>query len=451
VIGKDEIVGVLERSLAAAAGDEADAIVVASERNVTRFANSNVHQNMSEESGELVLRIIADGKQGVASTSSFLDEDIRHTASLALDMARRSERLEGFTGLYGGNEPVAELPTFDEATSRLADADKAHRLRAMFDEGTTKKVTFAGSFSTTVASLAAGNTNGIRRWAPLTAADLVTIAVADDTSGFATRMSRRSGDIDTMELGREATDAALLRRHDRSDIDAGPWDVILGPPAMAEIFEWMNMITFTGQSYEDGSSFFVGNRDKQVLGVNCTLADDPLDPEFAPFPFDAEGMPRRRNSLVEKGRVHGPVLDRLMADRLGLEPTANAASPGSDEHGIALHVSMAGGSASREEIIATTERGILVTRFHYLNGLIEPRTAMMTGMTRDGTFLIEDGKVTKRLPNLRWTQSMVEAFSNIDTLSKERRIIGTWWNTFGGTLAPTVKIRGWKITGRSGA
>jgi predicted Zn-dependent protease len=109
---------------------------------------------------------------------------------------------------------------------------------------------------------------------------------------------------------------------------------------------------------------------------------------------------------------------------------------------------MAGGGATREEMIASTKLGIWVTRFNYVNGLLEPRTALMTGTTRDGTFLIRDGEVAGRLPNLRWTQSMVEAFSSIESLSRERRIVGTWYNSFGGTIAPVAKIRGWNITGK---
>ena len=115
---------------------------------------------------------------------------------------------------------------------------------------------------------------------------------------------------------------------------------------------------------------------------------------------------------------------------------------------MSLHTSLVGGDKTRDELIAGTERGIWITRFHYLNGLLEPKSALMTGMTRDGTFLIENGKVTSRLVNLRWTQSMVEAFSNIEALSRERRRVGTWYNAFGGTIAPVAKIRGWHFTGK---
>lgn len=288
----------------------------------------------------------------------------------------------------------------------------------------------------------------MRRYAQTTHADATVIAIGRDDSGYATRRERSVDLLDVPALGDEATIKATLRSGTREDLAPGPYDVILEPPALAEVFDWLNMIAFTGQSYEDGSSFFVGHLGQRTLGENFTLFDDALDPDFLPFPFDMEGLPKRRVTLVENGILRTPVLDKAYADRLGLAATANAWSLGSPDHGAAFHLSMAGGEATREEMIASTKLGIWVTRFNYVNGLLEPRTALMTGTTRDGTFLIRDGEVAGRLPNLRWTQSMVEAFSSIESLSRERRIVGTWYNGFGGTVAPTAKIRGWNITGK---
>jgi predicted Zn-dependent protease len=284
----------------------------------------------------------------------------------------------------------------------------------------------------------------------MTHADATMIAIAAGGSGYATARARRTSDVDAGALGEEAALKATLAANRLGDLAPGAYDVILEPPALAEVFDWMNMIAFTGQSFEDGSSFFVGNLGKRVLGENFTLADDAADPAFLPFPFDMEGVPKRRVALVDNGIARTPVVDKAWADRLGLAPTGNAWQLGSSEHGAAFHLSLAGGSQSREEMIRSTKLGIWVTRFNYVNGLLEPKSALMTGTTRDGTFLIRDGEVAARLPNLRWTQSMVEAFSNIESLSRERRIVGTWYNMFGGTLAPTVKIRGWNVTGRQG-
>jgi len=449
---QDEAFSILGRILAAAGTDEADAVFLSSDHNISRFANSQLHQNMSEESASLTLRVIVDGAMGVATTTSFDDEEIERTATLAREAARHSQPVPGFRGLYreeGAKEAAqgdAVVPRTAAQESTLTPMEKALSLRAMFDRHS--HVQFAGAYATGSTSVACGNTHGVRRWARMTDADATVIAIASAGSGYATRRDRSALRVDLAQLGEEATLKATLAAEHLEDLEPGAYDVILEPPALAEVFDWMNMIAFTGQSYEDGSSFFVGNLGKRVLGENFTLLDDAIDPAFLPFPFDMEGVPKRPFALIENGVPRTPALDKAWADRLHLPLTGNAWHLGSPEHGAAFHMSMAGGDSTREEMIASTKLGIWVTRFNYVNGLLEPKTALMTGTTRDGTFLIRDGKVAARLPNLRWTQSMIDAFSNIESLSRERHIVGTWYNAFGGTLAPVVKIRGWHITGK---
>jgi PmbA protein len=433
-------------SALAAAGGEADAAFISVDQNISRFANSQLHQNMSEESASLTLRVIVDGAMGVATTTSFEDEEIAATAAIAREAARHSNPVHGFQGLYREQQPVPQLDTFDDATANISPEAKARALRTMFDAHGALQ--FAGAYATGAMSVACGNTHGIRRFARTTYSDATVIALGDGASGYATQREQRADRLDLAALGAEASLKATLAAGKAEDLQPGAYDVILEPPALAEVFDWMNMIAFTGQSFEDGSSFFVGNLGKRILGERFTLVDDATDPDFLPFPFDLEGMPKRPITMIDAGTIRTPVLDKAWADRLGLAATANAWSLGSSEHGAAFHISMAGGEATREDMIASTKLGIWVTRFNYVNGLLEPKTALMTGTTRDGTFLIRDGEVAARLPNLRWTQSMVEAFTNIDALSRERRNVGTWYNPFGGTRAPVVKIRNWQFTGK---
>lgn len=439
---------ILNAALDAAKAEEADAALISTDRNISRFANSHVHQNMSELTGELTLRVVVKGAVGVASTSVLDLDEIARTAEMAREAARYSSPLPGFAGLYRGGEPAPQLRTFDEETAHIPAAGKAHELRRMFEEGRPRGVHFAGAYTTGSMSAACGNTHGVRRYCRATFADATVIALNGEASGYATRCARSAGEVDVESLGREATEKATLQAGSARDLDPGPYDVILEPPAIAEVLDWMNMITFSGQAYEDGSSFFVGRIGEKLFHSAFTLADDAADESFLPFPFDMEGFPKRRVALIERGIVRTPVVDKAWSDRLGIAPTATAWHLGSPEHGAAFHLAVDGGTATREELIASTKRGIWITRFNYVNGLLEPKTALMTGTTRDGTFLIENGRVAGRLPNLRWTQSMVEAFANIEALTAERRRIGTWYNPFGGTLAPTMKIRGWNFTGK---
>lgn len=441
-----ESIAIIERALAAARTDEADAVFLSVDQNISRFANSQLHQNMSEVGASLTLRVVMCGAMGVATTTVFDDAEIARTAEIAREAARHSRPVQGYRGLYSGDDPAAEVVSFDPVTASLSPHAKAAALREMFDRGADANVQFAGSYASGAASVACGNTHAVRRYATMTWCEATVIAITADASGYATQRERRAADLDLGALGREATLKATLAAGQVEDLQPGAYDVILEPPALAEVFEWMNMIAFTGQSFEDGSSFFVNNIGRRVLGENITLTDDATT--YLPFPFDMEGLPKRPVPLVDRGVIRTPVLDKAWADRLGLEPTANAWQLGSPEHGAAMHLTMAGGSSTREEMIAGTELGIWVTRFNYVNGLLEPKSALMTGTTRDGTFLIRGGRVAARLPNLRWTQSMVEALSNVVALSRERRSVGSWYNLFGGTLAPVTKIRGWNFTGK---
>jgi PmbA protein len=441
-----ESFAILEQALNAANAGEADAAFLSVDQNISRFANSQLHQNMSEESAWLTLRVIVNGAMGVATTTSFEKDQIEQTAEIAREAAKHSNPVQGFRGLYRDGEPLPKLDTFDEATATTSPAAKARALKAMFDKH--HALQFAGAYSTGATSVACANTHGLRRFASSTHCDATVIAIGNDSSGYATQREQRASRLNLEQLGDEATLKATLAKDKNEDLQPGTYDVILEPPCLAEVFDWMNMIAFTGQSFEDGSSFFVGNLGKHILGDAFTLLDDSLDPDFMPFPFDLEGLPKRAVTLVDRGIIKTPVLDKAWADRLGMEPTANAWALGSSEHGSAFHLSMAGGDKTREELIRSTKLGIWVTRFNYVNGLLEPKTALMTGTTRDGTFLIRDGEVAARLPNLRWTQSMVEAFGNIEALSRERRTVGTWYNMFGGTRAPVVKIRNWAFTGK---
>ena len=439
---------ILGRALAAARADEADAVFVSTDRNISRFANSSVHQNMSEMTAELTLRVVIGNAIGVASTTTFDHDGIQRMCDLAREAARHSQPLPGFKGLHRGGDDVRSLHTFDDRTAGIAVANKARQLKTMFDRGRENSVEFAGSYTTASMSVACANTHGVQRHCRVTSADATVIALGAKTSGYATACARAAADVDIAALGQEATEKATLCAGSSEDIEPGTYDIIVEPAAIAEVLDWMNMITFSGQSFEDQSSFFVGNIGEHKLSSQLTLSDDPTDESFLPFPFDLEGFARRRVTLIERGTIRTPVVDKAYADRLGIAPTGNCWHLGAPEHGSAFHLAIDPGDASREELIASTKLGIWVTRFNYVNGLLDPRSALMTGTTRDGTFLVRNGEVVSRLPNLRWTQSMVEALSNIEGLTRDRRRVSTWYNPFGGTLAPTLKIRGWNVTGK---
>jgi len=269
---------ILERALDAANADEADAAFISSDSNISRFANSNIIQNMSEISAELTLRVFVGGAMGIASTTSFDADAIAEAANVARAAAKHSPPLPNFKGLYRGGQAI--LPVRTDKIVCPSPAEKARALKQVFEHDAK----LAGSYGTGVSSVACGNTHGVRRYATMSSSEATVIAIRGEESGYATAISRDA--IDVIALGNEAMEKATLREGKRVSIDAGAYDVILEPPATAEVLEWLDMIAFSGQSFEEGSSFLVGNLGKQILSPGLTIADDAMDPDFMPFPFD---------------------------------------------------------------------------------------------------------------------------------------------------------------------
>jgi PmbA protein len=235
-------------------------------------------------------------------------------------------------------------------------------------------------------------------------------------------------------------------------LEPGDYEAVFEELAVAEILRIVSITGLGGEQVREGRSFMSGRFGEKVTGDGFTLTDDALDARTVGIPFDVEGSPKRAVLLVEKGVARGPVYDRASAKAAGTRSTGHAAdrsryAPG----GHAANLSMAGGMATRDELIGAVRRGILITRFHYTN-TPDPRAATMTGTTRDGTFLIEDGRITRALANVRYTMSALDLFSGIDLLGPQR-LARDWWSSNGmGSvmcLVPPMKVRRATITGSS--
>lgn len=188
---------------------------------------------------------------------------------------------------------------------------------------------------------------------------------------------------------------------------------------------------------------------QKIMGENVTVYDDGNDQSAIAFPFDFEGVPKQKVTLIEKGVAKGVVYDSITAHKDKVKSTGHALTPDSAEGALALNLFIEAGNSSGDKMIESVERGLLVTRFHYINGLLDTTNALLTGMTRDGTFWIENGKVKHGVKNLRFTESMLKAFSNAVQISKERKIVNSWWGDVGCVVAPAMWIKNFKFTGKT--
>ncbi|MDO8562280.1 MAG: metallopeptidase TldD-related protein, partial [Candidatus Limnocylindria bacterium] len=324
------------------------------------------------------------------------------------------------------------------AIGRITAATRAHGMRA------------AGTHAIDLTEDAIANTSGVAAYAPATLAYLRAL-VQSPGAGYAEDLASSLAGLDPEGIAARAIEKCALDR-DRLELPPGDYEAVFEELAVAEFLRIVSITGLGAATVREGRSFVSGRIGEAVTGPRFTLHDDALDPRTLAIPFDVEGTPKRRVPLVEAGVAKGPVYDRVAARAAGVRSTGHAA----DRHryqpgGHAGNLTMAGGSATRDELIGAVRRGVLITRFHYTNSP-DPRRATMTGTSRDGTFLIEDGRITRALANVRTTMSALDLFAGIELLGPQR-LVRDWWSSNGmGSvvcLAPAMKVSRVTITGSS--
>ena len=364
-------------------------------------------------------------------------------------MARSSPEDEAFAGF---SEPRSRprpdsRHLFSRRTDEATAADRAEVVNVIHKRLTGDALEAAGLVATRTNRIAIVNSSGLSDFFRSTAATLRVFALeGSGSSGYAGALHRDFGALEPASTASTAARKAV-RGRDAVALPPGDYDVVLEPTGVSELLEWMAYGSFGARSLEDGSSLMVGRLGERVTGTAVTVrTTDHAPPSGAPAePFDAEGTPRRAVPLIEAGVVRGVVHDRRSAARATacgqpIESTGHAAGDGSSDPTVA-HLEMAPGTETFSRLVAKVRRGLWVTRLHYVNGLLDTRQARMTGMTRDGTFLIEDGKVQRGVANMRFTDSILGAFERIDGVSADRRVIPTWWAGGGAHLVPGLLIR----------
>jgi predicted Zn-dependent protease len=300
--------------------------------------------------------------------------------------------------------------------------------------------TAAGIYSTGEADFALFNTRGVAAKYRETMARFSITAMDADSSGWAKASGCRLTDFDPVELAGLAAGKATQSRSPR-EIPPGRYTVILEPAAVLDLVGQM-FGDFSATALEDSRSFLNDRVGAKLFGDNITIHDDVFDALQAGAPFDGEGVPRQRLTLVERGVVRQIAYCRQAAARAGVEPTGHGFSLPNEYGEAPANIVIAGGRSSVEEMIASTDRGILVTRLWYIRE-VDPYEKIFTGMTRDGTFLVEDGRVTAGLRNFRFNQGLIEILSNVEAISAPVRTSGE--ETF-DMVVPAMLVRDFNFT-----
>ena len=432
--------------LAEAAGaTEAEVLVAVGDDALTRFANSEIHQNVAESDIRVSLRFVRGKRIGVASSGRTDPEALRRLAETAGRIAAIAEETRDWPGL-----PAAEPPAPVEGGFALATADaspemRAAGVRAVIAAADAAGVGAFGSFSTGVETVAVASSSGIRAAESRTAARLLTVSMGpDDGTGYAEAAAVDATAIDAAAVGREAAEKA---RRSASPVNLPPGDypVVLEEYAVADLLDNLGFVGFSGLSVEEERSFFEPGR--RIGSELVTIVDDARDPAGMPAAFDYEGVPTRRVVMVEGGVCREIVHDAGTAARAGVPSTGHGLPAPNPWGPFPLHSAMAAGSTPREELVGGMKRGLLVTRFHYTI-VVHGKLAVITGMTRDGTFLVEGGEVVGSVRNLRFTQSYLDALVAVEAVASDRRLLR---GELGAVLVPAVRIGSWRFTGATAA
>jgi predicted Zn-dependent protease len=438
------------QTLAAASGDDAEAIVLSERSGLARFAASEVHQPTLIENAVVVLRIARDGRTGVASTNRIEPEALRELARRAGEAADSAVAEDDFPGL-ADPAPLPEVGGCDDAVAELGADDQARLARAAIEGA--NGIDVYGFFTSALTEIAIASTKGVDAHQRMTDATTLVLASDEGRSGYADQTSWSADGIDPAAVARDAAEKAA-RTRDAKSIEPAAYRAVLEPYALADLMNYFAFDSFSALGFLEERSALAGRIGEKIMDEKVTIADDALDPAGLPKKFDFEGMPKERVTLVENGVARGVVWDRSTAVRApdGQKPTGHAPPPTYRQYGpLATAIRVSGGDAeSTEELCELVGDGIYVTRLHYL-GIVHPREGVITGMTRDGTFRIRDGKIAEPLVNLRFTVSVPQMLEDVPGLTREPKLFNTsdfYGERYpGGVLAPAIATARFNITG----
>lgn len=446
MIAKKDLLSLLNDALETSPADGTELMAYGASSSLTRFANSVIHQNVHEDDHTVVARVALGKKIGVTETNRLDPESLAQTIGRAVAMAKESPEQDDFPGFP--KAPAApEVPAFSKRTARVTPDDRAAAVEAAVAVASAEGLRVSGALRTSIVSVAVANTSGTRQ--QYDATDVLLSVFANDEDGISGSMEGYAvsfDDIDPEATARVAVEKCRAAANPVA-IEPGPIDVILEPRATAEIMEWLSFTAFGARQIQEGQSFMAGRIGERVMGEGVTIYDDGGDAAGIPIPFDFEGVPKRRVVLIENGVARGPVHDSTTAAKENVESTGHAGVATFRGGPMPSNLFIAAGNDTREDLMGRVERGLLITRFHYINGLLDTRKALFTGMTRDGTFLIENGKMKGAVKNMRFTDSMMRAYASVDGVSRDRETVGHNWGGIGSVTAPAVLVRDFKFTG----
>ncbi len=423
-------------NLAPPACELAVAVVDESSR-TTRLAESVIQANVSVRDLTVWLELRRDTRSTLVTLHSLEPEPVKAAIGQALRILDTLGDGDPLIPLESA-KPVPRIDMFDRKTDAWSPKQAAKALREAVRIADIGRLSVAGALTLTSTARGIAHTGGMMLTASRTEVDLsLTCADPSGASGWDRAYGHRIGDIDIAAVAKRAASRAI-RSRDPVELEPGPYTVVLEPGAVGPMLLFLSFLSFGGSPFNRGTSFMAGHIGEKVLPDFMTIRDDPLDPRMGGWPFDFEGTPCAPVTLVENGVARAVVHDRTTAEI----STGHALAPGNGFGPYPKCMVMSPGETSTDAWIAGIDQGLLITRFWYIN-YVNPMKTMITGTTRDGTFRIQNGKVTGAVRNMRFVESILEAFRRATAVSSERE----YFRMFGSTMRiPSMVIPAFTFT-----
>jgi PmbA protein len=406
---------------------------------LTRFANNAIHQNVSEHGITVSVRTVVDGRTARASTNRLDEDSLRRAVESSLQLAHSQPKNRNLLPL-SGKQRYRILNRFSPQTAALSAEARARAVKQASDLAIRNGQVAAGIFSSGQSQLALGNSRGLFATHRQTHAEFSITMQNDPAASWAKANFGDVRKIDPQALAKRASEKASMAK-DAKELASGKYTVILEPAAVLDLVGFL-FYDFAATALEDQRSCLNKRMGKQLFGKNISIVDDVYHPFQLGAPFDGEGVPRQRVSLVEKGVPKNLVYSRASAKKAGKKPTGHGFGLPNEYGEAPVNLVFGGGGSSVEEMVAGTERGLLVTRVWYIRE-VDPYEKVMTGMTRDGLFLVENGKLTTAVRNFRFNQSLIEILQNVQEMGPAVRT--TAEEAF-EMVVPAMKVTGFHFT-----
>lgn len=421
-----------------------EVVVIENNSELTRFAQSYIHQNVAETDLDLTLKVINEDRISIVKVNSIDEQVLSKNIEKAIELAKISPKLDYHYQLV--KPQLYKIKSkYSEKTANFTPLKRAHLINHLIKEVNREGYEAAGAFETEETTLLVANSERVFAFDQGTKVDFNCVITKDNSTAYASFIDSDISNFNIKKITDELLSVAF-KNVDQIEIEPGVYTVILSPEAVASILDNTGYTAFNGKLIAEGKSFFSANRRKKIFPEIITILDNPLDEFTLPMPFDFVGYPREKIYLIKDGVIIDGVYDHLTALKYNLKCTANTLPPESASMGaIPFNLVMKGGEDNIRDIISNTKKGVYITRFHYVN-VLNPMSVQLTGMTRDGTFLIEDGKMIKAIKNMRFNTSVIDMLKAVDMISKERQ---TKKGFVGAVVAPYLRTKNFTFSSKT--